>query len=268
MPDADRSGGGASSGPRPAFVVQLTGRRAGKDCVKPYYSNDTITLYLGDCRDQLLDLPSHSVDLLLTDPPYGMAWEGKGKLSAPIRGDGSRQGVRVLRQALSAASRAMAPDAHAYVFCHWESWPDFYDGTSSHLRVKGALVWWKARGGMGDTRGAYAPDYEVVLHATGAKRRPLAGKRQGAVLAGYPPVPPQQRTHPTEKPVPLLAHLVEKSCPKGGLVLDPFAGTGATLVAALQLGRRAVGVELEERYCEVAARRLEQVQREGLGRAA
>ena len=236
--------------------------------MKPYYRNDSITLYLGDCRDQLLDLPSHSVDLLLTDPPYGMAYEAKGKNAGGIRGDGSRQGVRVLRQALSAASRALAPDAHAYVFCHWESWPDFFDATASHLRVKGALVWWKAQGGMGDTRGAYAPDYEVVLHASGAKRRPLAGKRQGAVLAGYPPVPHQQRTHPTEKPVPLLAHLVTKSCLEGGMVLDPFAGTGATLVAAQQLGRRAVGVELEERYCEVAARRLEQALREGQGRIA
>jgi site-specific DNA-methyltransferase (adenine-specific) len=184
-----------------------------------------------------------------------------------IRGDGSRQGVRVLRQALSAASRALALDAHAYVFCHWESWPDFFDATASHLRVKGALVWWKAQGGMGDTRGAYAPDYEVVLHASGTKRRPLAGKRQGAVLADYPPVPPQQRTHPTEKPVQLLAHLVTKSCPEGGRVLAPFAGTGATLVAAQQFGRRAVGVESEERYCELAARRMEQVLGEGPGRA-
>ncbi|WP_240360649.1 site-specific DNA-methyltransferase [Pyxidicoccus caerfyrddinensis] len=80
--------------------------------------------------------------------------------------------------------------------------------------------------------------------------------------------PAQQRTHPTEKPVPLLAHLVEKSCPVSGLVLDPFAGTGATLVAAQQLGRRAVGVDLEERYCEVAAHRLQQALREGSQSAA
>lgn len=116
--------------------------------------------------------------------------------------------------------------------------------------------------------GAYAPGCEVVLHASGAKRRPLTGKRQGAVLVGYAPVPPQQRTHPTEKPVALLAHLVAKSCPEGGLVLDPFAGTGATLVAAVKLGRHAVSMDLEERYCELAARRLEQAVSEGPCRAA
>ncbi|MCY1043313.1 site-specific DNA-methyltransferase [Corallococcus sp. bb12-1] len=225
--------------------------------MKPYYANDTITLFHGDCRDHLLGLPSESVDLLLTDPPYGMAYEAKGRSGAAIRADGSRQGMRVFRQALTSAGHALKPDMHAYVFCHWESWPDFFDAASAHLRIKGALVWWKARGGMGDCAAGYAPDYEVVLHGTGPKRRPLTGKRHGAVLAGYPPVPARARTHPTEKPVNLLAYLVERSCPKGGLVLDPFVGTGATLVAAQQLGRRAVGVEIEERYCEAAARRLE-----------
>nr|WP_216612566.1 DNA methyltransferase [Myxococcus xanthus] len=225
-------------------------------------------MYLADCRDQLLDLPSASVDVLLTDPPYGMAYEGRGRSAAAIRADGSRQGMRVLRQALSAASAALAPDVHAYVYCHWESWPDFYDATSAHLRPKGALIWWKARGGMGDCAASYAPDYEVVLHAAGPTRRPLVGKRLGAVLAGFAPVPSRVRTHPTEKPVELQRLLIERSCPVGGLVLDPFAGSGSTLVAAQQLGRRAVGMELEERYCEAAARRLELALPEGPPKAA
>ncbi|MFY1829116.1 DNA-methyltransferase [Myxococcus fulvus] len=225
--------------------------------MKPYYSTNTVTLYNADCRDVLLDLPSQSVDALVTDPPYGMAWESKSEGSRPIRADGVRQGMRVLREALTSAGRALSPDAHAYVFCHWQSWPDFYDACSAHLRVKSARIWWKAHGGTGDLRQSYAPDYEVVLFAAQSSRRPLAGKREGAVIAGFPPVSPRQRTHPTEKPVALLAHLLTKSCPAGGLVLDPFAGSGSTLVAAQQLGLRAVGVELDERYCEAAARRLE-----------
>jgi|GEM_PF-2338279 len=199
-----------------ASPVPSRARRAGKDRLKPYFSTRTVTLYNADCRDQLVDLPSASVDLLLTDPPYGMAYEGKGKSAAAIRADGSRQGMRVLRQALSAASAALAPDAHAYVFCHWESWPDFYDAVSAHLRIKGALVWWKNRGGMGDCTASYAPDYEVVLHAAGPKRRPLVGKRMGAVLAGYAPMPPQQR-----------------SCPEGGLL--PGAGEVVTHALGAEL---------------------------------
>ncbi|AKQ66512.1 Adenine-specific methyltransferase [Myxococcus hansupus] len=231
--------------------------------MKPYFQSDLVTLYLGDCRDQLLGLPSESVDLMLTGPPYGMAYEGRGQRAAAIRADGSRQGMRVLRQALTAAGPSLAADAHALVFCHWSSWPDFTDAVAAHLKMKGALIWWKNRGGVGDCTGSYAPDYEVLLHAVGGKRRPLVGKRMVAVLAGFAPVPPPKRLHPTEKPVSLLRLLIERSCPAGGLVLDPFAGSGSTLVAAQQLGRRAVGVELEERYCEAAARRLEQALHEG-----
>ncbi|RKI08296.1 site-specific DNA-methyltransferase [Corallococcus sp. AB030] len=224
--------------------------------MKPYFQSDTITLFHADCRDALLGLPSKSVDVLLTDPPYGMAYEAKGRSGAAIRADGSRQGMRVFRQALTAAGPALKPDLHAFVFCHWESWPDFFDAASAHMKIKGAPIWWKARGGMGDCAASFAPDYEVVLHGTGPTRRALFGKRHGAVLSGYPPVPARARTHPTEKPVNLLAYLLERACPKGGLVLDPFVGSGATLVAAQQLGLRAVGVELDERYCEAAARRL------------
>lgn len=229
--------------------------------VKPYYENATTKLFHGDSRDLLLDL-------LLTDPPYGMAYKGEGKTAALIRADGARRGIRVLRQVLTAASHALAPDAHAFVFCHWASWPDFYDAISAHLRLKGALVWWKNRGGVGDCTASFAPDYEVVLHATGAKRRRLLGKRHGAVLPGFAPVPSKSRTPPTEKPVELMAFLTARACPEGGMVLDLFAGSGATLVAAQQLGRRSVGVELEERYCEAAAQRLEAAGGEGPARAA
>ncbi|MFN7131582.1 MAG: DNA methyltransferase, partial [Myxococcales bacterium] len=71
------------------------------------------------------------------------------------------------------------------------------------------------------------------------------------------PVPPAQRIHTTEKPVDLLQYLVEKSTAPGDLVVDPFMGSGSLLEAALRTGRRAVGVELDEEYCEAAAERLE-----------
>ena len=114
----------------------------------------------------------------------------------------------------------------------------------------------------GRCAGSHAPDCEVVLHVVGATRRPLVGKRMGAVLAGFAPVPVQKRGYPTEKPVSLRRLLIDRSCPAGGLVLDPFEGNGSILVAAKQLGRRAVGVAFEDRYCEAATRRLEQALRE------
>lgn len=224
----------------------------------PYFCQDGVTIYRGDCRDVLAELPADSADLLLTDPPYGQQFAGRGEATATanVRGDGARQGMRLVRNMLDETMRVLRQDAHAYLFCHWESWPDFYDAVSSYLPIKNALPWWKNRGGMGDTEMEYARDYEVVLYAARG-RRPLAGKRDGAVISGIPPVG-NDRLHPTEKPVALMSRLIQKSCPSGGLVLDPFAGSGPVGEAARALGCRAILIEIEERYCEAAARRLSQ----------
>ena len=223
----------------------------------PFYQAGGARLYYGDCRDVLAELPTGSVDLVLTDPPYGKQFTGEGRTTrrAAIRADGARQGVRVVRQALFAALRVLAVDAHLLVFCHWESWPDFYDAICPLVPIKNALVWHKDRGGPGDTQMEYAKDYEVLLYGAQG-RRPITGRRDGAVIRGYPPVG-HQRLHPTEKPVDLLAYFIAKHCPPGGLVLDPFAGSGSTLLAAQRLGRRAVGVEIDQRYCQIAATRLQ-----------
>jgi site-specific DNA-methyltransferase (adenine-specific) len=225
--------------------------------LKPYYQDEAVTLYHGDARDVLPDL-ADEVDLVLTDPPYGQQFAGAGVMTAKanVRADGARQGVRVARQVLFCAGERMKPDAHALVFCHWESWPDFYDACSALFPIKSGLIWHKDRGGMGDTEMEYSRDYEVILFGAHG-RRPIAGRRDGAVIKGFPPVG-SSREHPTEKPIPLLKYLIEKHAPAGGLVLDPFAGSGTTLRAAKDLGRRAIGIEIEERYCEVTARRMGQ----------
>jgi site-specific DNA-methyltransferase (adenine-specific) len=222
-----------------------------------YYQDDLVTLIRGDARDVIptLDLRG-KVDLLLTDPPYGMQYEGRGAARhANIRGDGARQGMRLVRQVMAELEPCFAPEAHAYLTCHWESWPDFYDAASSYIAIKNALVWHKDRGGVGDTECEYARDFEVILYGIRG-RRALHGRRDGAVLKGFYPDPPKRRIHPTQKPVALLKYLITKSCPEGGLVIDPFAGAASTLVAARLLGRRAIGIELDERWCEPAAQRL------------
>ncbi len=103
----------------------------------------------------------------------------------------------------------------------------------------------------------YAKDYEVILFGVRSLGRELRGKRTGAVLE-HPRVRSGARHVPFEKPVGLLTPLVERHSPLDGTVLDPFAGSGYTLVAARAAGRRSIGIEIEERYCEVAANRLRQ----------
>lgn len=227
--------------------------------MKPYYDEGGIAIYHGDCRDVLPHLAPESVDLLLSDPPYGMQFASGQRVVtqlANVKADGARQGMRLVRQMLMEAMPALKADAHAYLMCHFESWPDFYDAVSSYLPIRNAIIWWKNRGGMGDCEMEYARDYEVLLYAA-LGRRPLAGRRDGSVLANIPPAG-NDRKHPTEKPVELMSRLIGKSCPVGGLVCDPFMGVGPTLQAALESGRRAIGIEIEEQYCEHAAKRLRQ----------
>jgi site-specific DNA-methyltransferase (adenine-specific) len=226
--------------------------------VKPYYDDGTVTIYHGDCRDVAEALPTGGIDLCLTDPPYGMAFvSGWTAERATIRSDGIRQGARIVRSAMNALEPAFSDDMHALVFCHWESWPDFYDNLCHLFSIRNALIWSKGGGGMGDLRHEYAKDYEVILFGARGRGRELIGKRVGAVQS-YPRVATASRNVPFEKPVELLEGLVSRHCQPGGTVLDPFMGSGSTLVAAKNLGRRAIGIEIEERYCEIAARRCAQ----------
>jgi len=227
--------------------------------VRPYYDDGTCVIYHGDCRDVAQHIEPKSVDLLLADPPYGMAFvSGWTAAKQTVKSDGVRQGVRVVRGALNELEPTFADDMHALVFCHWESWPDFYDNLCHLFPIRNALIWHKAGGGMGDLRHEYAKDYEVMLFGARSRGRELRGKRTGAVLSGHKRVSATERHLPFQKPVPLLTELIERHSAPGDLVLDPFIGSGSTLVAAKQMGRRSIGIELDEERCEIAAKRLAQ----------
>src|SRR5262249_52793034 len=140
---------------------------------------------------------------------------------------------------------------HVLWFTRWDAWPDVWMDLGAWFPLRGLLVWDKGSPGMGEVA-HWGPSYELIASAGAGK---TTGSRDQSILR-YPTVPPARRAHPTEKPVPLLEYLIGKL--DVATILDPFAGSGATLIAARNLGRRAVGVEVDERYCEAAARRLSQ----------
>lgn len=198
---------------------------------KPYYDCDGITLYHGDCREIL---PHLSADVVVTDPPYGMAYSS-GWAANPIQNDHDT--------AARDAILAMWSPRPAIVFGRWS--------VERPAGVRARLVWDKGEWpGMGDLSFPWGPsDEEVYVLGAG-----FAGRRVGTVLRSDRLG--SAMSHPNEKPVTLLQRLIER-CPPG-TILDPFMGSGTTLVAAKLEGRRAIGIEIEERYCEIAARRLAQ----------
>ena len=201
----------------------------------PYYADEAVTLWHGDCREVTDWL---SADVLVTDPPYGMAYVSGWK-AAEIAGDAT-------------------PDNRDEVLALWGERPALVFGTWRVARPSAArlrLVWDKGEWpGMGDLKMPWGPsDEEVYVIGEG-----FTGKREGTVLRANRLSAQSEKTpeHPTPKPISLMERLIEK-CPPG-VIADPFAGSGSTLIAARNLGRKAIGVEIEERYCEIAASRLQQ----------
>ena len=211
----------------------------------PYYSDDFVTIWHGDCLD--LRDEWDMGDVLVTDPPYGIAYKSNmaGVLPRSIYGDNdSSLRDEALRRWASAWPLSNRP---ALVFGSWK--------VQRPLDTRALLVWdTKGALGMGDLSLPWKPSHqEIYVLGEG-----FTGRRTSDVLCFAPvqSMASNGRLHPHEKPVALIHELIGK-CPPG-CVVDPFMGSGSTLVAAKAQRRKAIGIEIEERYCEIAARRLAQ----------
>ena len=222
----------------------------------PYYQDKSITLYHGDCLAPEFAEKWCAADVLITDPPYGMAFvSGQKKQTADERRDRVIAGdettdARDLAIALWAGTYPTAPIRPAAVFGTWR--------VEKPQAVTQLLIWHKhgAGPGMGDVDTAFGTAHEDI-YLLGRWER--VARRRGSVLTtqGSPSSLTTKIGHPTPKPVGLMEILVESARP--GVIADPFAGSGSTLLAARNLGRRAIGIELEEKYCELIASRLDQM---------
>lgn len=222
---------------------------------EPYYEGPLVTLYHGDCVDVLADLRPASVNTVLTDPPFFMPaqnYAGRDTSWQQSWSDTSILGTwwSVVAEAMT---RTVKADGHLMAFCDDASYPVFYPAVYTRWPNIACLVWDKQRPGMGT---AWRTSSELIIAAR-QRSAHWAGGAPGSVLR-FSPVHPSERRHPVDKPEALLRALIEPTTPPGGTVLDPFAGGGSTLSAAASLGRKAIGVELEERYCEAIARRFDQ----------
>lgn len=228
----------------------------------PYYEADGITIYHGDCREVLPLL--EPADLLVTDPPYGVNFRSnrRGERFGLIAEDDDPSGMASLVAEIIRSH--LKRYRHAYVFGPLDLSPLVAEGV---VQKPVELIWDKAVLGMGNLTIPWASQHEAIQFMVAVKSRANVGKGEGRLAARMRrgSILRHQRAHaagvghhPTEKPVPLLRELIESSSVLGETVLDPFAGSGSTLVAAKREDRRAIGIEIEERYCEIAVQRLAQ----------
>jgi tRNA G10 N-methylase Trm11 len=197
------------------------------------------------------------VDLIVTDPPYGVAWQSNRRnvqLDALVGDDGSLD----VEAAIGLALKHLRRRRHLYCFGPLKT---------AGLPLSGIteLVWDKEIVGPGNLSATWAPSHERVLFAvyefSKANREDGAGNLAARLRRGTVVRVPRLHSvavslHPTQKPVRLLREFIESSSRFDEVVLDPFMGSGSTLVAAALEDRRSIGIEIEERYCEIAAKRL------------
>lgn len=216
----------------------------GHGLTEPYYTDDHVTIYHGDCREVTAWL---AADVLVTDPPYGIAYETGMDHRAGTNRDRVRSVAGDADSDLRDVALEMWGVRPAIIFGSWK--------VQRPSGTKALLTWHKGMNcGMGDLSIPWKPNTEEV-YVLGSG---FHGHRGSSVLDYQAPVSQSSwgRLHPTEKPVELMRDLVGK-CPDG-VVADPFMGSGSTLRAAKDLGRHAIGIELDERYCEIAAKRCAQ----------
>lgn len=251
--------------------------------MKPYFERDGITIYHGDCREIL---PGLSANLLFTSPPYGNQRE---------YGIGDFDWEHLVPPALATAPAGAQVLVNlglihrdGEVIQYWE--PLLASMRDAEFRFFGWYVWDQGDGLPGDWNGRLAPSHEWVFHfnqvarqpnkwlrtqqrtASGTGLRRADGETSGISSpdkCGQPFKIPDSVIriyremrriwgHPAPFPENLPSYVIQTYSDVGELVLDPFMGAGTTLRAAKDLGRRAIGIEIEERYCEIAARRLDQ----------
>lgn len=198
--------------------------------MKPYYEDGAVTIYLGDC----MTVSVLGVDVIITDPPYGSGCAPRG---------GRKAGT------VDLDSGFREPwDTWPSGWCEWWSGPlaafchsRFVFACASELRADGMLLYIKSN------PSPFGSSYEPCLTRGFHRKCPQH-------FTAYNATNGQQ--HPTEKPLSIMRWVVSRS--PEGTILDPFMGSGTTLRAAKDLGRKAIGIEIEERYCEIAAKRMAQ----------
>ena len=233
-----------------------------------YYQDENVTLYHGDCREVL---PSVTADSLITDPPYAIQKNGEMLGFAPEKGDWGGKGshsrgyadhdpvafAELMGEAFGMAHDALPSGATGIAFCGNRTFHQMVTQIEAvGFQPLDVLVF--ASQGVAKTTTTLAPGHEIasLFRKAGSPRHLNPDwKRSNRFDIRKPR---QDIDHPTPKPVTWMEVAVGLASDVGDVVLDPFAGSGATLRAAVNLGRKAIGVEMDERYCEVIAKRMDQ----------
>lgn len=230
-------------------------------------------IYHNRCEAILPEIPTGSIDMILTDPPYKDYQSNRPVANPKVKK--IKSDTFDIPMFVRESARVLKPGGHFYCWCDHRSFPGIHQEIQvynksqtkpgNRLIYKNLLVWVKSNHGSGDLRGDWAPQHELVIFATRGKGAPLRGKRPSNVffyrddqgyLQFYKRVQHQKHQHGTSKPLEILERIIASSSDPGDLILDPYAGTLSTARAAQDMGRDYLMIEMDDHYLEQNITRL------------
>ena len=225
-------------------------------------------IYNEDCMYTMSRMGDETVDLTITDPPYGINFKSNRQGVDGRSGKTVQTGRDSYFQEIHGDDEVPTEWTHVlydkhkintavYCFAHWRTDHIVVEALqSAEFKVKSKIIMVKSNHGMGDLRGQYAPKYEVLVYAT--KGRHILKKRLPDVMNVSVLYSGSRRSHPNEKPTGWITPFIENSSDCHQLVFDPFAGSGSTMVACIEMGRRFLGCEIKSQHYETASKRINQ----------
>ena len=231
------------------------------DCIE--HNNNYCELYNEDCLVALKKIPDESVDMIITDPPYGVDyqsnWNVKNKATKVF--DKIKNDKKPFIWFLYDAFRVVKDGGAILCFTREDVLETFKVALEvAGFKVKNVVIWDKEIHGMGDLKGSFAPRYEMIIFAV--KGRYIFPNKRPQNIIKVQRVNPKDLTHPNEKPVELLTQLIEYTTRENETILDCFMGSGSCGEAVMRTGRNFVGMELDKEYYNLSVKRLESIMRE------
>lgn len=222
-------------------------------------------IYNGDCLKFMGNMNDNTVDLVVTDPPYGIDFNSNRRVKSDLK---STKGILndgidnlpFLESVALELYRVLKDDSHLYWFTRWDKLEEQIPMLrKAGFSVKNNLVWMKNSWSMGDLKGAYAGQYECIIFCQkgSLELNEVNGRKRHSDILVYDRVASSKLKHSHEKPIPLIDMLIRKSSEENQLVFDPFLGSGTTAVAAHGCNRNYKGCELDKKHYMTAKQRIE-----------
>lgn len=194
--------------------------------------------------------------MVLTDPPYGMDYKSNRRVvKDKFEKFANDKNINWLPDFLSECHRIMKDNTSLYCFCSWHKIDEFKQQIEKVFKIKNIIVWVKNNHGSGDLKASYAPKHEFVVYAH--KGRSLFRNKRVPDVLEFSKIHSSKLLHPTEKNIDMLELFIKNNSDEGSLILDPFMGSGTTGLAAKNLNRRFIGIELDNDYFNIAKNRIE-----------